>query len=224
MYIYSEDVEGENKKRDWKEEKNDETDCQVKIEKEEVDENGTKEEMESENEKNDDDKKKVESVYDDIPKELLQCFICQKRMWDAKSFENHIKGRAHQQMCEKVDDSYRIKADMMRESIRLSEEKNNIEMERMKRLGKKTKNMQLSRCAMCDLEFYGQLFLHRKSSGHQKLKQFLHPKCLPCNKEFPTRMEWDNHRHTSEHLRKKAASDKKQGKTNKGTFIILYRI
>lgn len=200
-------------KREWKEEKSGTQDDENEEEVKEESEEGADAENEdsNDNEKTDESGEKKTCRYEGIPKELLHCFICQKVMWDPESFEKHMNGRAHQQMFEKVEESYRIKADMMREAIRLSEEKNNIEMDRMKRLGKKTKQQMLSRCAMCDLDFFGQLFLHRKSPGHQKLKHFLHPKCQYCNKEFPNRMEWENHRHTPEHLRKKVAADKKDG-------------
>lgn len=205
LIMYSEKTDV---KREWKEEKSGTQDEEGKEESEEAD---AENEDSNDNEKTDESGEKKTCRYEGIPKELLHCFICQKVMWDPESFEKHMNGRAHQQMFEKVEESYRIKADMMREAIRLSEEKNNIEMDRMKRLGKKTKQQMLSRCAMCDLEFYGQLFLHRKSPGHQKLKHFLHPKCQYCNKEFANRMEWENHRHTPEHLRKKVVADKKDG-------------
>jgi hypothetical protein len=35
----------------------------------------------------------------------------------------------------------------------------------------------------------------------QQLKNFLHPRCVPCGKEFPTRVEWDHHKLTPLHLR-----------------------
>ena len=35
----------------------------------------------------------------------------------------------------------------------------------------------------------------------QQLKNFLHPRCLPCGKEFPTRVEWDHHKLTPLHLK-----------------------
>lgn len=163
--------------------------------------------------------------YVGIPMHFLNCRICKKRMWDGESFEKHMNGRAHQQMFEKVEESYRLKANMMRESIRLIEDKNSIEMDRMKRLGKKMKVQQRAHCAMCDLDFYGYLFAHRKSASHQKLKQFLHPRCNYCNKEFPTRMEWENHRHTPEHMHKKVeckAKDNEEQKESKLSFILNY--
>lgn len=36
----------------------------------------------------------------------------------------------------------------------------------------------------------------------QKLKQFLHPECKMCDTLFHTRLEWDDHKLSSDHLRK----------------------
>lgn len=55
---------------------------------------------------------------------------------------------------------------------------------------------------MCDLKFLGKIITHRKTEGHQRLKRFLHPKCDYCCQEFPSRMEWVDHRFTPDHLRK----------------------
>lgn len=55
-------------------------------------------------------------------------------------------------------------------------------------------------CTMCDLNFYGTLSSHRKSDKHQHLKTFLHPRCVPCAKEFPSRIEYDEHCLTPGHM------------------------
>lgn len=39
-----------------------------------------------------------------------------------------------------------------------------------------------------------------RTEGHQRLKRYLHPYCRPCDKEFPARMDWVEHRLTPEHL------------------------
>lgn len=41
-----------------------------------------------------------------------------------------------------------------------------------------------------------------RTEGHQRLKRFLHPNCDTCNLEFPSRMEWVDHRFSPEHLLK----------------------
>lgn len=45
-----------------------------------------------------------------------------------------------------------------------------------------------------------------RTEEHQRLKRYLHPTCGLCDKEFPSRMEWIEHRLTAEHLRKLADS------------------
>ena len=59
---------------------------------------------------------------------------------------------------------------------------------------------------MCQVDVYGfnrtvDLKVHRKSDCHQMLKDFLHPKCGPCQKEFQLRGDWDVHKFTAEHLK-----------------------
>lgn len=51
-----------------------------------------------------------------------------------------------------------------------------------------------------------------RTEGHQRLKRFLHPNCDVCNKEFPARMEWVQHKFTPEHLRAlKESLENKEG-------------
>lgn len=52
-----------------------------------------------------------------------------------------------------------------------------------------------------------------RTEGHQRLKRYLHPKCDICDKEFPSRIEWVEHRLTPEHLRKlnETLQDKNEG-------------
>lgn len=45
------------------------------------------------------------------------------------------------------------------------------------------------------------VFHFDRTEGHQRLKRFLHPNCDVCGKEFPSRMDWVDHRLTPEHLR-----------------------
>ncbi|PNF28827.1 hypothetical protein B7P43_G04423 [Cryptotermes secundus] len=144
------------------------------------------------------------SRYSGIPPALFYCHVCKKHMWDDISFQNHLKGRTHQLMMDKLEESYKIRVELMRHEQKVAEQQREIEMERMKRQGKKVNMSIREYCTMCDLHFFGNLIVHRKNDRHQQLKNFLHPRCLPCGKEFPTRVEWDHHKLTPLHLRKTA--------------------
>lgn len=178
--------------------------------------------METEEKKDGEEvEKKKEGRFSGIPTNLLICRICDKKMWDGESFEKHLKGKAHQLMLDAVEESYRIKANMLRESVRLAEEKNSIEIDRMKRASKNYKPPPHSYCTMCQLDYYG--FRHRGSVGHKTLKQLLHPRCKYCDKEFGTRMEWETHRHTVDHLKKKATKMAKRAEQiDKSKSLFLY--
>lgn len=124
-------------------------------------------------------------------------------MWDATSFENHVKGRTHLMMREGVEESYRLKANMIRQEAKIEEQLKSIELERLKRMGKAGKgNLRREYCTMCDLNFYGHLTAHRKTDGHLNLKKFLHPRCLDCAQEFPNRIDFDGHILSPEHMKK----------------------
>ncbi|KAL3285172.1 hypothetical protein HHI36_019291 [Cryptolaemus montrouzieri] len=182
----------DEKKRDWKEEKNKSDDKDKEV-KEEV-------EGEEDGKKN----KEKEGKYAGIPQHLLHCFVCSKDMWDGESFQKHVRGRAHKLMLDSLEESMGITVNILRENMRLAEEKKMIELNRMHRLNKKPSrkyNDIESHCNMCDFKFLGKIMAHRKSEGHQRLKRFLHPNCNLCDKEFPSRMEWVDHRLTPDHLR-----------------------
>lgn len=175
----------------------------------------TEEDKDKDEEKDESDDEKDDFIvrkgpYTGVHKNMLNCRICTKRMNCGRSYDQHMTGRAHKQMTEIVQEGYRVRAKMMREAIRLEEEKNTIEFDRLQRKTKRRKDQQRSHCAMCDLHFYGSLLGHRKSQGHKMLKMFLHPSCNYCNRMFPTRMEWEVHRHTAEHLCKKVEVIEKQ--------------
>lgn len=57
--------------------------------------------------------------YDDINPALLKCHICNKSMWDGRSFENHLSGRAHAIMMQKTAESYALTADTMRQEFKV---------------------------------------------------------------------------------------------------------
>ncbi|XP_057670266.1 zinc finger protein on ecdysone puffs isoform X1 [Diorhabda carinulata] len=181
--------EGETK-RDWKDEKNnsedkkEETEEEAKLRKE---------------------KEEKEGPYYDIPVKLLSCFVCNKEMWDGESMKKHVKGRAHRQMLDSLEESIHITVNILRENMRLLEEKKLIELNRVQRVTKRfNKPEPESHCNMCDLKFLGKIIAHRKTEGHQRLKHYLHPNCRLCSKEFPSRMEWIEHRLSPDHLRKLA--------------------
>lgn len=146
---------------------------------------------------------KKESRYADVPNVMFYCHMCKKHMWDATSFENHVKGRTHLMMREGVEESYRLKANMIRQEAKIEEQLKSIELERLKRMGKAGKgNFRREYCTMCDLNFYGHLTAHRKTDGHLNLKKFLHPKCLDCSLEFPNRIDFDGHILSPEHMKR----------------------
>ncbi|GBP19317.1 Zinc finger protein on ecdysone puffs [Eumeta japonica] len=130
--------------------------------------------------------------YDDIDSQYLRCHICNKSMWDGRSFENHLSGRAHAIMMQKTAESYALTADTMRQEFKIRE------MKRTRKTGQQTPRDFY--CAMCDM-YAADGSTHRTTVGHRKLKKYLHPGCTSCHKEMPTRIELDEHRLTPEHLR-----------------------
>ncbi|XP_008556677.1 zinc finger protein on ecdysone puffs [Microplitis demolitor] len=144
----------------------------------------------------------AESRYAAVPINQMFCHVCNKHMWDGFSFENHLRGRAHQLMMDKLDESYKLRVDFMRHELKVAEEQRELSLHNSKRRGKKV-SVDLSvreYCTMCDLHFYGTLSTHRKSEKHQQLKIFLHPRCTSCAKEFPSRIEYDEHCLTPGHM------------------------
>lgn len=130
--------------------------------------------------------------YDDINPQLLKCHICNKSMWDGRSFENHLSGRAHAIMMQKTAESYALTADTMRQEFKIRD------MKRTRKTGQQPPRDFY--CAMCDM-YAADGAIHRTTVGHRKLKKYLHPTCTSCHKEMPTRLELDEHRLTAEHLK-----------------------
>ncbi|XP_038219445.1 zinc finger protein on ecdysone puffs isoform X2 [Zerene cesonia] len=141
--------------------------------------------------KQDDKKEPQKTRYDDINPQLLKCHICNKSMWDGRSFENHLSGRAHAIMMQKTAESYALTADTMRQEFKIRE------MKRTRKSGQQ--QVRDFYCAMCDM-YAADGSAHRTTVGHRKLKKYLHPTCTSCHKEMPTRIELDEHRLTPEHL------------------------
>uniref|UniRef100_A0A182Q482 C2H2-type domain-containing protein n=1 Tax=Anopheles farauti TaxID=69004 RepID=A0A182Q482_9DIPT len=134
------------------------------------------------------------SPFMDVSNDFLYCHMCDKHMYDATSFENHITGRTHRVMKESIEESYRMRATLLRQEARIAEQLKTIEIDRLKRMGK-AKNYYKVReyCPMCELFFYGHIIAHRRSEKHLDLKKFLHPKCDDCELEFHNRTEYDDH-------------------------------
>ncbi|XP_058836723.1 zinc finger protein on ecdysone puffs-like isoform X2 [Topomyia yanbarensis] len=143
---------------------------------------------------NNNNKQNKSSPYADVSNEYLYCHMCDKHMYDATSFENHITGRTHRVMKESIEESYRMRATLLRQEARIAEQLKTIEIDRLKRMGK-AKNYSKMReyCPMCELFFYGHIIAHRRSEKHLDLKKFLHPKCDDCELEFHNRTEYDDH-------------------------------
>ncbi|KAJ8941185.1 hypothetical protein NQ314_010484 [Rhamnusium bicolor] len=193
-------------KRDWKDEKNNS--------EEKKEESGDEEEKKKE-------ERNREGPYHGVPVKFLNCFVCNKEMWDGESMQKHVRGRAHKQMLNSLEESIHITVNILRESMRLAEEKKVIEWNRMQRLQKYHKfHDSESHCNMCDLKFMGKIIVHRKTEGHQRLKRYLHPNCEICDKEFPARMEWVEHRLTPDHLRKLHESLKDKVGGTDGDLVI----
>ncbi|RLU15496.1 hypothetical protein DMN91_012490 [Ooceraea biroi] len=218
----------EDKKRDWKDEKGEAEEVVPKLENTEDEkvedaegkmdtsagaEDAALKETKEASDKSEKDNAKAtgkksearhaESRYAEVPMSHMFCHICNKHMWDGFSFENHLRGRAHQLMMDKLDESYKLKVDLMRHELRVAEEQRQLSLNNSKRRGKKVSvdfNVR-EYCTMCDLNFYGTLSMHRKSEKHQQLKTFLHPRCFPCLKEFPSRIEYDEHCLTPTHMK-----------------------
>lgn len=144
-------------------------------------------------EKSEEDKREAPKTrYDDLNPQLLKCHICNKSMWDGRSFENHLSGRAHAIMMQKTAESYALTADTMRQEFKIRE------MKRTRKTGQQPPRDFY--CAMCDM-YAADGAIHRTTVGHRKLKKYLHPTCTSCHKEMPTRIELDEHRLTAEHLK-----------------------
>lgn len=164
-----------------------------------------------------------DSAYSNLPNDLFYCHMCMKHMWDSTSFENHIKGRSHQMMKEGIEESYRLRANMIRQEAKIMEQLKGIEIDRMKRLGKnlKASNQHRDYCTMCDLHFYGNLTTHRKTDGHVNLKKFLHPRCTDCGIEYPNRTDFDDHLLSPEHMAKVSKKASRLDKSKKNHLQIL---
>lgn len=163
---------------------------------------------------------KKESKYADVPNVMFYCHMCKKHMWDAVSFENHVKGRTHMMMRDGVEESYRLRANMIRQEAKIDEQLKTIELERRSRMGKGGKGNRREYCTMCDLHFFGHLSTHRKSDGHLQLKKFLHPRCGDCSQEFPNRIDFDNHMLTPDHMKKAHANKSNKPERRKNALVI----
>lgn len=104
-------------------------------------------------------------------------------MWDGESMQKHVKGlllfqfafekknsvliiflgRAHRQMMNTLEESIHCIVNILREHMRVGEEKKVIEMQRLHRLKKGGRGREPeSHCNMCDMKFLGKIVAHRK--------------------------------------------------------------
>lgn len=79
----------------------------------------------------------------------------------SQSFENHLRGRAHQLMMEKLDESYKLKVDLMRHELRVSEEQRELSLNNSKRRGKKVGIMfpRVKYTYRFDSKYYSSIFV-----------------------------------------------------------------
>ena len=61
-------------------------------------------------------------------------------------------------------------------------------------------NYPAQRCDLCQMAVYGNMAKHRTSKLHLKLKNFVHPICELCDKQFQKRIDWDVHKLSAAHL------------------------
>ncbi|XP_066148355.1 zinc finger protein on ecdysone puffs-like isoform X2 [Euwallacea fornicatus] len=202
------DDEKKETKRDWKDEKN-----QVEGKESGDEAEGGEGKKEGANK---------DGKFGGVPRKYLHCFVCTKQMWDGESMSKHVRGRAHREMLKALEESIHICVNILRENLRLQEERKLIEFNRQNRLRKfgQRRDPQLSHCAMCDLKFMGKIISHRRTEGHQRLKRYLHPNCRICDKEYPSRIEWVEHCLTPEHLRRSSESTEKREDGKHGDEIV----
>ena len=61
-------------------------------------------------------------------------------------------------------------------------------------------NYPAQRCDLCQMAVYGNMAKHRTSKLHLKLKNFIHPICELCDRQFQKRIDWDEHKLSAGHL------------------------
>lgn len=77
---------------------------------------------------------------------------------------SNFVGRAHRQIMDTLEESIHLTVNILREHLRLSEQKKLIELNRMQRVNRKfgRSNEPENHCNMCDLKFLGKIVAHRK--------------------------------------------------------------
>ncbi|XP_065341696.1 zinc finger protein on ecdysone puffs [Cloeon dipterum] len=140
--------------------------------------------------------------YEGLPGAAFRCHLCKKSMWDARSFDNHVRGIAHLRMLDRVEKDYGEKAKTLREACHAEEMRIQQDQEYQARMKNKPLPSRRDFCKMCDMVIYGSVLDHRRSSQHQALKNHLHPKCSTCQIDLPSRIDLDIHVLTSAHLKR----------------------
>lgn len=149
---------------------------------------------------------------------MLHCRVCSKKMYSGSSFESHLEGKPHKLALEKVDSYYKSQLEKMRNDAVFQEKMDQYTVTHTKRRGIK---MTDCHCQVCNVGFKGYMFAHRKCASHKKIKDFIYPKCNWCEKTYQSRLDWERHRHSPEHLRKKFASIQNMAKTG---IVYIYCI
>lgn len=87
-------------------------------------------------------------------------------------------------MVEELDQSYKLKVELLRHEMRVMEQQRENDIQRAQRKGKSNVKMQQRGfCTMCNLSFLGMLPAHRKNERHQVFIYF-DSKCLSQVKYF----------------------------------------
>ncbi|KAK2719807.1 hypothetical protein QYM36_005322, partial [Artemia franciscana] len=134
--------------------------------------------------------------YKGLPKRYFFCHLCYKEVWNGPSFERHLKGAMHNDVLKRTEEVHNARIESLRLLSQLQEEKREKNNDRRYVPGA------MQHCNMCDADFSGSLFRHRKSKTHLALKAFIHPKCYMCNEDFHSRIDRDEHFLTAKHLKK----------------------
>lgn len=124
-----------------------------------------------------------EHEYEYLVKEMLNCKICDKKMWNSLSFTKHVRGKAHEELLEKL--------------VAVDTERVAKVRKLVAKLESGGKNGQ--KCNMCDTKV-GDIAEHRGANYHQELKKFIHPSCSLCEADFEDRKDLFYHLYCGEHL------------------------
>lgn len=139
------------------------------------------------------------SPYDGLPLDLLKCTICELMSWTPSAFERHLQSQMHTDLQTHLAEQHWKYILLLRQRVTFLEEQKRMK-KGMKRGRQLESNAESNFCKICDQQIEGSLSLHRGSGSHILLREFLHPKCKVCNKEFKERPQYQNHIFSPGHL------------------------